>query len=68
MKTAVRSPAEITLIGLAFIFSALILVVPLALIFAFALPAGLAGMVGKHAPCSRYVVLCIWCCMRSVYK
>ena len=36
-----RSPAEITLIGLAFVFSALLLVVPTALIFAFALREGL---------------------------
>ncbi|KKC39361.1 sulfate ABC transporter permease [Devosia epidermidihirudinis] len=39
----VRSPAEITLIGLAFVFSALILLVPLALIFAFALREGVGA-------------------------
>jgi sulfate transport system permease protein len=37
---APRSPAEITLISLAFIFSAALLVVPLALIFAFAFREG----------------------------
>ena len=42
MTTATRSPAEITLIALAFVLSAMILVVPLALIFAFALREGLA--------------------------
>ena len=42
MSTAARSPAEITLIALAFVLSAMILVVPLALIFAFALREGLA--------------------------
>ncbi|WP_108459125.1 sulfate ABC transporter permease subunit CysW [Devosia naphthalenivorans] len=42
MTTATRSPAEITLIALAFVLSGLILVVPLVLIFAFALREGLA--------------------------
>lgn len=39
-KTASRSPAEIILIALAFILSGLMLVVPLAVIFAFALREG----------------------------
>ena len=42
MSTATRSPAETTLIALACVLSGLILVVPLALIFAFALREGLA--------------------------
>ena len=42
MSTATRSPAEITLIALAFVLSAMILVVPLAVIFALALREGLA--------------------------
>jgi len=45
MSTATRSPAETTLIALACVLSGLILVVPLALIFAFALREGLATYV-----------------------
>jgi sulfate/thiosulfate transport system permease protein len=36
-----RSPAEITLIALAFAFAAVLLIVPLAVIFAYALREGL---------------------------
>ncbi len=41
VRVHTRSPAEITLIGLAIVLSALILVVPVALIFAYALREGI---------------------------
>ena len=40
IATAARSPGQIALVALAFLFAALALLVPLALIFAFALREG----------------------------
>jgi len=47
MTTTTRSPAEITLISLAFLFAGLLLLVPLALIFAFAFREGAAVYVAN---------------------
>lgn len=47
METSTRSPGELALIGLSFFFAILLLVVPVAVIFAFALREGLGAYVAN---------------------